>query len=121
MRVALSRDDERLTQGSTTTPPPLQAVLDWPCEGACVIGFAGWQGEGLETVGEVEEYFARLCFEADQRLDEPAAVRYFLNAFDDWPRDEAIRNLLPEVDRALNERDLAAWQTHRESRAAANC
>ena len=101
LRKALSKDDARLTQGSTTTPPPLQCVLDWPCEGACVVGYAGWQGDGLETVGEVEEYFARLCFEADQRLGEPAAVRYFLNWFDDADRTEARRLLLPEVDRAL--------------------
>lgn len=104
LRKALAKDDGRLTQGSTTTPPPLQCVLDWPCEGACVVGYAGWQGDGLETVGEVEEYFARCCFEADNRLGEPAAVRYFLNWFDDAPRDDARRLLLAEVDRSLAER-----------------
>ncbi|MFO0809225.1 MAG: hypothetical protein U0746_11410 [Gemmataceae bacterium] len=104
LRKALSKDDVRLTQGSTTTPPPLQCVLDWPCEGACVVGYCGWQGDGLETVGEVEEFFARCCFEADNRLGEPAAVRYFLNWFDDNPRDDVRRLLLAEVDRALAER-----------------
>ena len=67
LKLALVRDDERLTQGATTTPPPMQCVLDWPVEGACVVGYCAWQGDGLETVGEVEEFFAKVCFEADQR------------------------------------------------------
>lgn len=83
-------DDPRLTQGSTTTPPPLMCVQDWPCEGACAVGFAGWQGDGIEAVGGVEEYFARQCHDADRRLGEPAACRYFLNWFDDSPRGDAL-------------------------------
>ena len=71
---ALTGDDPRLTQGSTTTPPPLMCVQDWPVEAACALGYCGWQGDELETVGEVEEFFARMCFEADQRLGEPAAL-----------------------------------------------
>ena len=101
LRDALRGDDARLTQGSTTTPPPLLCVQDWPCEGACALGFCGWQGEGLTTVGEVEEYFAKCCFEADHRLGEPAACRHFLNWFDDAPRDEMRRELLAEVELAL--------------------
>jgi hypothetical protein len=104
LRDALQADDSRLTQGSTTTPPPLMCVQDWPVEAACALGFCGWQGENLETVGEVEEFFARLCFEADQRLGEPAACRWFLNWFDDTPRDEMRQELLNEVQRALVER-----------------
>jgi hypothetical protein len=111
LKQALVRDDARLTQGATTTPPPMQCVLDWPVEGACVLGYCAWQGDGLETVGEVEEFFAKACFEADQRLGEPAAVRYFLNWFDDTPRDEMRRQLLPEVDRVLAERNAGAVTT----------
>ena len=92
LRDALRGDDPRLTQGSTTTPPPLMCVQDWPVEAACALGFCGWQGDELETVGEVEEFFARVCFEADQRLGEPAACRWFLNWFDDTPRDEMRRD-----------------------------
>lgn len=101
LRRALKRNDTRLTQGSTTTPPPLPSVQDWPVEGACALGFCGWQGEGCGTVGEVEEYFAKCCFEADQRLGEPAGCRWFLNWFDDAPRGEMIRDLLSEVEREL--------------------
>jgi hypothetical protein len=104
LRQALSTDDARLLQGATTTPPPLQCVQDWPVEAACALGFCGWQGEGLETVAEVEEYFARMCFEIDQRLGEPAACRWFLNWFDETPRDEMRPLLVEEVNRALAQR-----------------
>lgn len=104
LRKALNTDDARLMQGATTSPPPLMCVQEWPVESACALGFCGWQGEGLETVGEVEEFFARMCFEADQRLGEPAGCRYFLNWFDDTPRHEMRPQLLAEVDRTLAER-----------------
>lgn len=104
LRKGLTGDDPQLLQGATTTPPPLQCVQDWPVEAACALGYCGWQGEGLDTVAEVEEFFARACFEADQRLGEPAACRWFLNWYDDTPRDEMRRLLLEEVDFALAER-----------------
>ncbi len=112
---ALKDDDSRLLQGSTTTPPPLQCVQDWPVEAACALGFCGWQGEGLETVAEVEEFFARTCFEIDQRLGEPAACRWFLNWFDETPRDEMREQLLAEVQRALAQRRSAEDGTEAES------
>src|SRR5262245_19683413 len=99
LQRALRNDDPRLGQGATTTPPPLMCVQDWPVEAACALGFCAWQGDGLETVGEVEEFFARACFEADQRLGEPAGCRWFLNWYDETPRDEMRRSLLEEVSR----------------------
>lgn len=98
---ALRDDDPRLTQGSTTTPPPLMCVQDWPVEAACALGFCGWQGDGLETVGQVEQHFADCCFKADERLGGPSACRWFLNWFDDTPRAEMRRDLLAEVELAL--------------------
>ena len=56
------------------------------------------------AVGQVEEHFARCCFEADQRLGEPAACRWFLNWFDDAPRTDMRRELLAEVELALADR-----------------
>src|SRR5258708_911985 len=96
LRDALETDDPRITQGSTTTPPPLLCVQDWLVEAACALGFGGWRGEGLGAVGEVEGFCARFCFEADHRLGEPAACRHFLNWFDDTPRDAMRRELLAE-------------------------
>ena len=104
LRSGLVHDDPRLIQGATTTPPPLQCVQDWPVEAACGLGYCGWQGDGLETVAEVEEFFARTCFEIDRNLGEPAGCRWFLNWFDDTPRDEMRRELLNEVLLALAER-----------------
>lgn len=112
---ALRTDDPRLTQGSTTTPPPLMCAQTWPCEAACVLGYCGASVSGgfapagggtgarpgAATVQQVEEFFARACFEADQRLGEPAACRWFLNWFDDAPRAEMRRELLGEVERVL--------------------
>lgn len=100
LRRGLILDDGRLLQGATTSPPPLACVQDWPVEGACTLGYCGWVGDGLETVAEVEEFFARMCFEIDQRLGEPAACRWFLNWFDETPRDEMRERLLAEVERA---------------------
>jgi hypothetical protein len=104
LRAALAADDVRLLQGQTTTPAPMQCVQDWPCEAACPIGYAAWKGDGLETVAEVEEFFAICCFKVDQALGEPAACRWWLNHWDETPRAEAIRELLPEVDRELARR-----------------
>lgn len=108
---ALTRDDPRLTQGSTTTPPPLMCVLDWPCEAACALAFCGVVddgGFGTATVGAAEEAFCRLLRESDQRTGQPADVRHFLNWFDDTPREEMRRDLLPEVNRELELRRATA-------------
>ena len=123
---ALRTDDPRLVQGTLCTPPALMCVQDWPIEAAECIAFvgasvlggfvctaeesrrAGRMGpparsneEGAARVGQVEEFFARVCFEADDRLGEPAACRWFLNWFDDTPRDQMRRELLAEVELAL--------------------
>ncbi len=105
LRIALVADDVRLLQGATCTPPPLMCVQDWPVEAACGLGFCGWIGDGLITVGEVEEYFARMCFEIDTRLGEPAGCRYFLSWFDETPRDQMRSELLAEVGFALRKRN----------------
>lgn len=105
---ALRTDDKRLVQGSTTTPPPLLCVHDWPVEATDAIGFCGWQGEGLTTVGEVEEFFARACYACDAQLGEPAACRWFLEWYDDTPRHEMRAELLAEVERELFARAKAA-------------
>jgi hypothetical protein len=104
LRDALSIDDHRILQGVTTSPPAMLCVQDWPIEGSCVLGFCAWQGEGLDTVGEIEEFFARTCLEADQHLGELAACRYFVNWYDDTPRAEMRSLLLEEVEQTLAQR-----------------
>ena len=101
LAVALESDDRRLVQGLTTTPPPLMYTQGWPVEAADAIAFCGWQGDGLATVGEVHEFFAKACFDADQLLGKHSECRWFLNWYDDTPRDEMRRELLAEVQREL--------------------
>lgn len=109
LATACETNDPRLVQGSTTAPAALVCVLDFPCEAACAVGFCGWQGDGgvRTTVGEVERAFARYCFEADQRLGEPAACRFFLNWFDDAPRPVVLAALGAECRAILAERAAA--------------
>jgi hypothetical protein len=107
LRAGLLRDDPALLQGATTQPEPVQACLDWPAEGACPIAYGAWKARGGATVGDLDELFARACFEADWRLKEPAGSRWFLNWCDDTPRDRFRRELLAEVDRELNRRSVA--------------
>ncbi len=128
LEEALSTDSPKLTQGASTTPPPLMCVQDWPCEAGCFVSYAGWQGGNnpdMKTVGEVEQFFAKACYEADQRLGEPAACRWFLNAFDDTPRGEIFSELLQEVRQELIRREsaitLADKQEARETGVLTPC
>ena len=107
LKQALQTDDNRLIQGVTPQPAPLQEFESRPVEGACPVGYCGWQGEGLASVGEVEEYFVDLCVRAEQALGDPTGGRYFLNWVDDTPRPEMRRLLLEEVNRALKEGESA--------------
>lgn len=104
LAAALASDDSRLVQGITTDPPPMKCVRDWPCERACAVAFAGWQGERLQQVEEVEAYFAGIATACGLRLGDSTAGRHFFNWFDDTPRDEMRRDLLPEVERVIAER-----------------
>ena len=102
--AALEADDRRLTQGSTTTPPPLMAVQDWPVEACDLIAFCSSDDAFSATVGDIEEGFARACFNADQTLGEPAACRWFLNWFDDEPRGEVFRECAAELRAEIERR-----------------
>lgn len=104
LELALAKDDRRLIQKQTTYPPPVPCLKDRLPEGACALGFCGWQADGARTVEEVEEFFAKVCFEADRAVGEAAACRFFLNAYDDWDRETMRRQLAPEVAWAIAEK-----------------
>lgn len=101
LREALITNDPNLLQGKTVLPFPIAIVQEWSAEGACAVGYTGWKGDNLDTVGEVEEYFARMCYECDQRIGEPAGCRHFLNWWDETPREVARQELLIEVESRL--------------------
>lgn len=107
LRQALVADDARLIQGATTSPPPLQCLQDCPVEGTCPLVFCGWQGNGLETVKELENFYAELCCQCDERMREPAACRWLVNWIDDTPRPVMRAALLEEVEAELKIRESA--------------
>lgn len=102
----LEADSPLLTQGSTTTPPPLMCVQDWTVEACDIVAFCTVPTAftNKETVGTMEEGFAKACYEADQRLGEPAACRIFLNWFDDTPRNEMRWSLIEEFRAEIGRR-----------------
>jgi hypothetical protein len=110
LRLALTDDDPKLIQNGTTMPRGY--VLDWPAEAACPVGYTGWMGDGLQTVGEVENYFGTLCEKAGRRLGGAAGAAQMLNWIDDTPRDEMRRELLPEVERELARRVAPGGRQH---------
>lgn len=100
LRDALASGDARLIRGYTVFPMGPSTLLF--VEKCCPVAWTGWQGEGLETVGEINDYFARMCAEADKALGEPAACGYFTAA---WDNEEISREeLLEEVNLALSMR-----------------
>ncbi len=105
LKRGLEVDDPQLVQGATTVPPPLSCVMDWACEGACAVGYAGWKGCELDSIAEVEEFFARMCVAADELLGEPAECRWFLTWFDETPREIAFPQLIAEANLALEGRN----------------
>jgi hypothetical protein len=115
LRKALERDDPRLITGSTTSPPPLACMEHEPLDGCCPLCTALLDGSPPRaySVGLMEHAFARTCFRCSELCGEPGAVRYFLNAVDEWSRPQLIANLLPEVKAAL-----AARQPARKEGAA---
>lgn len=109
IRTALLTDDPQLIQGRTLLPLPATAYDD--CKGACLIAYAGWQSEKLETVWEVEEYFARKCFDMEVALKNSGGCGWLLTWFDETPRENMRTSLLPEVQLAIANRKEKACPT----------
>ncbi len=102
LKKGIEEDDQALVQGVTCIPPPLSCVEDWPVESCCALSYIGWKS-GLLTVKEVEDFFAKICFNIDKQIGEPAACRWFLNAWDDNPRKKVFFEVLEEINLALGE------------------
>jgi hypothetical protein len=100
----LEDDDKRLAQGYTTDPPPMKGLWDFPVCACCPISFVGLAARGLTTVGQVDEWFAKACFEIDRLFGEAASSRWLLNYLDDTPRERMREELLAEVRAELARR-----------------
>ena len=97
----------RLIQGQTTFPSPADPgnYKDVPCKKACAIGLAGWAACGdRATAGEVEDLFARLCFDADEAIGEQYVCRHFLNWFDGTHMSVVAKDLVPVIEEILSSR-----------------
>jgi hypothetical protein len=103
LRRALWEDDRRLIQNCTTQPPPLCTFEDCPAVCGCALAICG-MGEGLTTVGQLDDYFHRLCRQAEEALGWETGPSVFLNYFDDTPRERMRAELLEEVSRELERR-----------------
>jgi hypothetical protein len=104
LREALADDDPRLIQGGISAPFTFceQSRAASPVEAACPVGYCGWHGEPLGTVGEVLSYFDRISEQADKLLHETDVLRWFTFRFwDHYSRGHVFRELLPEVEREL--------------------
>lgn len=119
LAAGLERDDLRILQGRTVSPPPVMAEL--PVEGACAVGFACWQGDGLAKVIDLESKFVEVCREADRLLGEFGASRYFLNAWDETPRNIMLPAMLAEVRREQARRSDYRAELAADDRAADEC
>jgi hypothetical protein len=108
LRTALATNDPALLQGATTSPPPLESLMDCPVLACCPVAYAGWRGEGLTTVAQVENAFFRLCNGVDALLNEQAAVRWFLTWWDEYPKEQTVPQLLGEVEREITSRQSVA-------------
>lgn len=100
LRDALTQDSPELRQQETTGPPLRR---DSRCRGACAVALCGWKGKGLQTVGDVEDFFVRASMRAGRRLTAKAVDAFFA-WYDDAPREEMRRGLLRETDHELARR-----------------
>jgi len=101
---ALEADSPDLIRGGTLLPVPYILRLDDPVEAACAIGYCGWKGEGLNTVNDVEHYFGNQCSNASQRMGQELSSGWFLNWWDDNPREVVVPKLRDMVVEVLEER-----------------
>jgi hypothetical protein len=104
LHKALSQNDPALLQGQTIDPLPCPENDPCSVVAACPIALAGWRGERLRSVAEVEEFFAHVVCKAGNALGEPAAVRYFFHFTDTADRETFLRELRAEVSLVLAER-----------------
>lgn len=105
VQKAIADDDPRLIQGNTAVPVPSHRTQYMLVKGADLIAFCGWQGDGLETVGDAEGFFANRCYECDVLLADPAGCSRFINQYDNWLRQEMLECMGKEVAFVLGQRN----------------
>lgn len=102
----LESGGERLCRQATVLRPAGigSALQGPPIIACCPIAFVGW-ARGLGDAYEVEEFAARLCWEADQRTGEVGCARHLMHWWD-WNEDvhEAVRQFHGVVLQTIGQR-----------------
>ena len=107
MLAALERDDRALIQNATVRPSPLSGLSqDVPCNHTCAIGYLAQTEYNLATNSQVLDAFGLALYQADVYLGEVSAVRFFLNWYDDTPRDQMRAALAETIRGELDSRAL---------------
>lgn len=105
LREALLHNDPAVRPGSTTVPAfEGEVEHDERPTACCPVAYCGWKPDGLETIGEVSDFFNEACSAAEYRLKEVGASRHLVNWIDDAPWPEVRAGLLAEVERELDRR-----------------
>lgn len=113
LRRALACDSPLVIQRDTAQPHPDAGPHVAPHR-CCPLGYAGWRGAGMATVGDVDGWLAELILAADARLEDAyrtGRLAWQLRTDPDllgWicraPREEMRRGLLSEIDGELTRR-----------------
>ena len=106
---ALRENDQKLIQGTTCITADGHRKGD--VIGACAISYAGWKGDELTGWDEVEAFFSRCCWKVDQTFGMMGDCRYFLNWFDETPRDQMIEEFLDEIQKTIEKRLTVSCET----------
>jgi hypothetical protein len=102
MLAGLESNDARIVQGVTHQPSLARAPSNAPPECGCLVAFGLWVGEGLETIGQIDQRFSQV------NRAVPTAYRVF-GAFDaSQSIEEARRLFLPVVRAAVARRQREA-------------
>lgn len=97
----LTMAPERFKQGYTLYPVPTPAEEPYMMpDCGCLITNIG-RINMLKYADELYEYFARMCYNIDQNMGEPSAVRYLLNWYDDSPWEDVKNGSIEELEAAL--------------------
>lgn len=108
LRRALAQDSPTVIQGETCRPGWDRPEAEVEC--ACPLAYLAWKGKGVRRVGELEQHWARMSWELNQRFRDRhwCAVAVLFAFLDDSPRHAVLAALLAEVDAELHERGVNA-------------
>ena len=98
LRTAVSENYCSLIQGTTVAYEPATNPGDRTVCGACAVGYMYWKADDMDFADDVEEAVAATFSEVAKKAGWDRAPDLFTNWYDETPRDEMRRELLPVID-----------------------